>query len=381
MALGLLSDSVTVTLSLRSRNRSPSGERSNSLIWFLVKNGMVKSCSAVSTARLSSPVRENALVQRGDVTLWLSDDATDAWRPSPSGRPGAPKKFSDCAGSSSLTDAAPRGEAPGCSGPYELDIAAPGQPARRSGSPTRFGPPADTSSAVRRDRRTVTKRRCHPADCRDCGIPHAGSTPRRVDCVCRGGTGIRWAYSDPDGATHRDAIDQAGETRRSSRARAPRPCGHRPARTPYRPQSMPSAQELTAGESEEARFRWCLCPRMRFGLDGEKRGVLVKLTVSARGRRIEVPSRSSPVTSLVRFFHQFLAQTLPCQRLLRPALVTRFQVEGMLLDVLDDVVLLHLALKRRSTLSIDSRSRTLTSATRVTPFVAPRRRGYPMPNS
>ena len=37
-------------------------------------------------------------------------------------------------------------------------------------------------------------------------------------------------------------------------------------------------------------------------------------------------------------------------------------------------------LKRRSTLSIDSRSRTLTSATRVTPFVAPRRRWYPMPN-
>ena len=33
---------------------------------------------------------EQALVQRGDVTLWLSADATDAWRPSPSGRPGAP---------------------------------------------------------------------------------------------------------------------------------------------------------------------------------------------------------------------------------------------------------------------------------------------------
>ena len=31
------------------------------------------------------------------MTLWLSADATDAWRPSPSGRPGAPKKFSDCA--------------------------------------------------------------------------------------------------------------------------------------------------------------------------------------------------------------------------------------------------------------------------------------------
>jgi len=43
------------------------------------------------------------LVQRGDVTLWLSDDAMDAWRPSPSGRPGAPKKFSDCAIETTLT--------------------------------------------------------------------------------------------------------------------------------------------------------------------------------------------------------------------------------------------------------------------------------------
>ena len=40
---------------------------------------------------------------RGDVTLWLSTDATDAWRPSPSGRPGAPKTFSDCAIETALT--------------------------------------------------------------------------------------------------------------------------------------------------------------------------------------------------------------------------------------------------------------------------------------
>ena len=38
---------------------------------------------------------ERALVQRGDVTLWLSADATDAWKPSLSGRPGGQKKFSD----------------------------------------------------------------------------------------------------------------------------------------------------------------------------------------------------------------------------------------------------------------------------------------------
>ena len=46
---------------------------------------------------------EQALVQRGDVTLWLSADATDAWRPAPSGRPGAPKTFSDGAIETALT--------------------------------------------------------------------------------------------------------------------------------------------------------------------------------------------------------------------------------------------------------------------------------------
>ncbi len=29
------------------------------------------------------------------MTLWLSADGTDAWRPSPSGRPGGQKRFSD----------------------------------------------------------------------------------------------------------------------------------------------------------------------------------------------------------------------------------------------------------------------------------------------
>ena len=40
---------------------------------------------------------ERALIQRGDVTLWLSADATDAWTPSPSGRPGGQRRFSDLA--------------------------------------------------------------------------------------------------------------------------------------------------------------------------------------------------------------------------------------------------------------------------------------------
>ena len=46
---------------------------------------------------------ERALVQRGDVTLWLSADARDAWRPWPSGQPGGQKRFSDLAIKTALT--------------------------------------------------------------------------------------------------------------------------------------------------------------------------------------------------------------------------------------------------------------------------------------
>ena len=46
---------------------------------------------------------ERALVQRGDVTLWLSPDATDAWRPAPSGQPGGQQRFSDLAIETALT--------------------------------------------------------------------------------------------------------------------------------------------------------------------------------------------------------------------------------------------------------------------------------------
>ena len=46
---------------------------------------------------------ERALVQRGDVTLWLSAAARDAWRPSPSGQPGGQKRFSDLAITTALT--------------------------------------------------------------------------------------------------------------------------------------------------------------------------------------------------------------------------------------------------------------------------------------
>ena len=46
---------------------------------------------------------ERALVRRGDVTFWLSADAIDAWKPAPSGRRGAQRKFSDHAIETALT--------------------------------------------------------------------------------------------------------------------------------------------------------------------------------------------------------------------------------------------------------------------------------------
>ena len=49
------------------------------------------------------PEYERALVPRGDVTVWLSADATDAWKPSPSGRPGGQRRFSDLAIEPALT--------------------------------------------------------------------------------------------------------------------------------------------------------------------------------------------------------------------------------------------------------------------------------------
>lgn len=49
------------------------------------------------------PKYERALVQRGDVTLWLSTDAIAAWRPPPSGHPGGQKKFSNHAIETALT--------------------------------------------------------------------------------------------------------------------------------------------------------------------------------------------------------------------------------------------------------------------------------------
>jgi hypothetical protein len=44
-----------------------------------------------------------ALVQRGDITLKISEDAIASWKPARTGRRGAQRKFSDCAIETALT--------------------------------------------------------------------------------------------------------------------------------------------------------------------------------------------------------------------------------------------------------------------------------------
>ncbi len=46
---------------------------------------------------------DHALVRRGDVTLWISEDGVAAWKPPPTGRRGAQRKFSDHAIETALT--------------------------------------------------------------------------------------------------------------------------------------------------------------------------------------------------------------------------------------------------------------------------------------
>jgi IS5 family transposase len=46
---------------------------------------------------------DRALVQRGDITLWISEDAIASWKPAPSGKRGAQRKFSDHAIETALT--------------------------------------------------------------------------------------------------------------------------------------------------------------------------------------------------------------------------------------------------------------------------------------
>jgi IS5 family transposase len=43
------------------------------------------------------PEYDRAVMQRGDLTLWISADAIDAWKPGPSGRRGGQRRFTDLA--------------------------------------------------------------------------------------------------------------------------------------------------------------------------------------------------------------------------------------------------------------------------------------------
>ncbi len=49
------------------------------------------------------PEYDRSLVQRGDITLWISPDAIESWRPTPSGRRGGQLKYSDVAIETALT--------------------------------------------------------------------------------------------------------------------------------------------------------------------------------------------------------------------------------------------------------------------------------------
>jgi hypothetical protein len=49
------------------------------------------------------PEYDRALVQRGNITLWISDDAIVSWKPAPTGLRGAQRKFSDHAIETALT--------------------------------------------------------------------------------------------------------------------------------------------------------------------------------------------------------------------------------------------------------------------------------------
>src|SRR5207237_10801248 len=58
-----------------------------------------------------------------------------------------------------------------------------------------------------------------------------------------------------------------------------------------------------------------------------------------------LPRRRSTFSRLLRLAPEFFSIPLARERLLCSALVTRLQIEGMLLDVLDDVFLLHFPLE------------------------------------
>src|SRR5437879_4763653 len=101
---------------------------------------------------------------------------------------------------------------------------------------------------------------------------------------------------------------------RGRRARIPWACGH------------------------EAETRSQNFPALR-GPDSRKCGA------EPRGKRKGDSDRDGAAPKLIRFPPLLLAQSLPRKRFLCPALLAGFHVEAMLLDFLDDVFLLHLALE------------------------------------
>ncbi len=46
---------------------------------------------------------DKTLVKRGDIALWISESAIESWAPKPSGKRGAPRKYSDLAIETALT--------------------------------------------------------------------------------------------------------------------------------------------------------------------------------------------------------------------------------------------------------------------------------------
>ena len=70
-----------------------------------------------------------------------------------------------------------------------------------------------------------------------------------------------------------------------------------------------------------------------------------KCGAERRGKRKDGPDLVGAAPELVRFPALLLAQSLPRKRFFSPAFLAGFHVETMLLDFLDDVFLLHLALK------------------------------------
>ena len=49
------------------------------------------------------PAYEDGLQKRGDLTVWLSDEALDAWHETPSGKPGGQRTYADLAIEAALT--------------------------------------------------------------------------------------------------------------------------------------------------------------------------------------------------------------------------------------------------------------------------------------